>query len=85
MENLFTIPDSGKDDVAMDELHYYNWLKSENKRDIHGIATKLEYLETLGYIHVIDIVPIEDVNILSATEQHYFIREIRDTIVLGSV
>lgn len=58
------------------DTDYYKWLESTSPEDIHNARTKIQYLESLGFIKGESFISEEDLTNLKQIEQHYFRIEI---------
>jgi hypothetical protein len=82
MKPVFIIPDRNNWTIPMSETHYYKWLLSQGKKDIHAIETKMEYLSSLGFDLKInqfgeDFEQAEkDLTLLRSVENHYYYMEV---------
>ena len=67
---LFEIKDKDSS-IKMESTHYYNWLVSNKKQDVHNIKTKIEYLEVQGFIVGYNFLREKDLLSLKYIEQHF--------------
>jgi hypothetical protein len=73
---VFKLKGNGTNILIVD-THYYKWLLSKQPKDIHSTNTKVEYLESLGFIVGKDFISTNDISTLGYIEKHYFYSEIR--------
>lgn len=71
----FSIKDQD-DSQLIGQTHYYKWLKSENKGDIHSLNTKKYYLKSQGFDITKNYLTSTDLKRLRYIEEHYFRHEI---------
>jgi len=48
-DTLFILPDHGKMNVPIPELHFYKWMVENKIQNHHKIDTKLAYLKAIGF------------------------------------
>lgn len=48
-DTLFILPDHGKMNVPIPELHFYKWMVENKIQDPHKIDTKQAYLKAIGF------------------------------------
>lgn len=59
------------------ETHYYEWLLSKKRTDIHKSLTKVDYLKEQGFQIGIDYITDAEINTLKYIEHHYFRKVIK--------
>jgi hypothetical protein len=79
MKTIFRTQDQD-DKQPIVETHYYKWLLEKQPKDIHSIHTKMEYLESQGFIILNNSISSVDAQRLKIIEEHYFDREIKPNL-----
>ena len=77
--SLFSTVDKDSGSLII-ESHYYAWLLASGKKDIHYVDTKIEYLETQGFVRGVDKITWGSLKILQAIEERFFY-----WVILGNV
>ena len=76
----FIIPDTNNSNIPIEDTNYYAWLLEKRPNDIHRVNTKVEYLESIGFVVSISKLSENDLLILKWIEQYYFDRNIKPNL-----